>query len=378
MPAISVIIPVYNVEPYLRECLDSVVNQTFRDLEIICVNDGSTDGSPAILEEYSAKDSRILIVNKENGGLNTARNAGLERVTGEYFAILDSDDWLDVTAYEKAYARAKASGADMTYFSFKCVDFPDREDVPLPNIKETVNQAENIQWVVDNMSVCWCYLWKTDFVKKNQLHFYNELKSSDEITFTYKAAVLTNKIAFVPERLSFYRYRNNSLTGKANKSRYYFHSPLAFALLFQDIALCNVSKESWLLLYSIKWGFLYGAYSDVIDKEIRPEMTRLIKQKVTNEERKFIIANEKSFDPRVFSFFVKHSGLTLFRLKYNCKRIKGKCFDWFAKRLIPYSPWLQRALETVDSQRKQIQILKEQLERSQDESSKDIDNHTGL
>ena len=366
MPAISVIIPVYNVEPYLRECLDSVVNQTFRDLEIICINDGSTDGSPEILKEYAAKDNRIQIVTKENGGLNSARNAGLDRVTGEYFAILDSDDWLDLTAYEKAYARAKESGADMTQFSFNWVDFPDRKDIPLPQIEETSNQAEMIKWVYNNTSVCWCYLWKTDFVKKNQLHFYNELKSCDEITFTYKAAILANKIAFVPERLSFYRYRNNSLTGNTNKSKYYLQAPQAFTLLFQDIASCSVSKESWLILYLFKWRLLYGVFFCGIDKSFQPEMGRNIKQNITDDERKFMIANEKSFDSNIFSFFVKYSGLTLFRWKYNCKAAKGKVFDWFAKRLIPYSPWLQHTLEIVDSQREQIEIMQEQLEDQND------------
>ena len=367
MPAISVIIPVYNVEPYLRECLDSVVNQTFRDLEIICVNDGSTDGSPAILEEYAAKDSRIQIVTKENGGLNSARNAGLDHVTGEYFAIVDSDDWVDVTLYEKAYARAKESGADMTQFSFKWVDFPDRKDIPLPKIEETSNHVEMIKWVYKNTSVCWCYLWKTDFVNKNQLHFYNELKSCDEITFTYKAAVLANKIAFLPERLSFYRYRSSSLTGNANKSRYFLQAPKAFTLLFQDIASCNASDESWLALYSIKWGLLYDAYNILIDKSFRPELGRCIKQSVTNEERRLITANSKTFDTKLFGFFLKFSGLTLLRWKYNCKRVKENCFDWLVKRLIPYSPWLQHTLEIVDRQRDQIQKLQEELENSKDE-----------
>ena len=153
MPQISVIIPVYNVEPYLRQCLDSVVNQTFGDLQIICVNDGSTDGSLAILEQYAAADNRVEIVNKENGGLNSARNAGLDRVTGEYFAIVDSDDWIDLTAYEKLYARAKESDADMTLCGFNLIDFPVQKEIPLPNASESDNETEKIQWAYNNTSV---------------------------------------------------------------------------------------------------------------------------------------------------------------------------------------------------------------------------------
>ena len=363
MPAISVIIPVYNVEPYLRECLDSVVNQTFRDLEIICVNDGSTDGSPAILEEYAAKDSRIQIVTKENGGLNTARNAGLERVMGEYFAIVDSDDWLDVTAYEKAYARAKASGADMTQFFFTLVDFPNGKELVIPKAScEIDDQAKKIQCVMNTWSVCWCYLWKTDFVKKNQLQFHNDLKSNDEITFTYKAALLANKIAVFPERLHYYRFRATSLTGN-KKEPTLLQRPWAFTLLFQDIIGCKISEESWLKLYQQKWLNLYLTYYDIIDKSFRPELKRRIKQNISEDERNFMISNEKMFDPKVYAFFLKHSFSPFFRWKYHCKKNKGLFFDWFVKRLIPYSPWLQRTLDIVDRQREQIQSFQEQLKK---------------
>lgn len=360
-PKISVIIPIYNVEPYLRECLDSVINQTFRDLEIICVNDGSTDGSAAILEDYAAKDSRIKVITKENGGLNTARNAGLDNVSGEYFAIVDSDDWLDVTAYEKAYSRAKESGADMTLFYFTLVDFPNKKDVAISDFpKETEDQTEKIQHVGNTWSVCWCYLWKTDFVKKNNLRFYNELQTSTEITFTFKAALLADKIAIVPERLYYYRFRSTSLTGNTKSTRF-LQRPLAFILLFQDIKDCNVSEESWLKLYQMKWGCLYDTYYNVIDKRFRFEMRHRIKQSITDVECMLINAHEKLFAPDVFSFFVKFARTPLQRLLYNCNKFRDNFFDWLAKRLIPSSPWLQQQLEKADNQREEIKKLQNQL-----------------
>ena len=112
-PKVSVIIPVYNVEQYLRECLDSVVNQTLKDIEIICVNDGSTDNSLVILEEYAAKDERIKIVNKENGGLSSARNCAIPLARGEYIGFVDSDDWIDLDFYEKLYNTAKKYKAEI-------------------------------------------------------------------------------------------------------------------------------------------------------------------------------------------------------------------------------------------------------------------------
>lgn len=113
MPAISIIIPVYNVEKYLARCLDSVLNQTFTDWEAICVNDGTPDNSQKILEEYAARDSRVRIFKKENGGLSDARNFGLKHATGEYIMYLDSDDFIHPQTMEISYALAKRDDSDI-------------------------------------------------------------------------------------------------------------------------------------------------------------------------------------------------------------------------------------------------------------------------
>lgn len=118
MPAISVIIPIYNVEKYLRRCLDSVKNQTFPDWEAICVNDGSPDNSAEILEEYAKKDARFKIVNKENGGLSDARNAGMAVASGKYILYLDSDDFIHPQTMEIAYSLALRDGSDIVSFTY--------------------------------------------------------------------------------------------------------------------------------------------------------------------------------------------------------------------------------------------------------------------
>lgn len=118
MPAISVIIPIYNVEKYLRRCLDSVKNQTFTDWEAICVNDGSPDNSAAILAEYAAMDARFKIVNKENGGLSDARNAGMAVASGDYVLYLDSDDFIHPQTMEIAHTLAVRDGSDIVSFTY--------------------------------------------------------------------------------------------------------------------------------------------------------------------------------------------------------------------------------------------------------------------
>ena len=110
---ISVIVPVYNVEPYVRECIESICGQTYRHLEIILVDDGSTDQSGAICDEYARKDSRVQIVHQKNGGLSAARNTGIAMATGEYISLIDSDDFIGRQMLERMLAAAKASHADI-------------------------------------------------------------------------------------------------------------------------------------------------------------------------------------------------------------------------------------------------------------------------
>ena len=112
-PLVSVIVPVYNVEKYLEECLDSIINQTLEDIEIICVNDGSTDNSLKILKKYAKKDNRIKIINQKNCGLGCARNSGLNQSQGDYIFFLDSDDYLNPNILEKLYPKALESHSEI-------------------------------------------------------------------------------------------------------------------------------------------------------------------------------------------------------------------------------------------------------------------------
>ena len=118
MPAVSIVIPVYNIGKYLEKCLDSVVAQTFPDIEIIVVNDGSTDNSPEIIAQYADKDSRIVVIDKSNEGLAYARKSGIEAARGTYIYHLDGDDYLELDAIELLYRKAKEEDADMVVFPF--------------------------------------------------------------------------------------------------------------------------------------------------------------------------------------------------------------------------------------------------------------------
>ena len=168
-PLISVIIPVYGVEKYISQCLESVINQTYKNLEIIVVNDGTKDRSADIAKEYAAKDSRIKVYDFENGGLSVARNRGLEIATGEYISYLDSDDWLDTKMYETLLEAAMKNDADMV----KCgiietngvtedkITFRDIKIINNEQNKAFENYFNGMLW-----TLAWNGLYKNELAKK--------------------------------------------------------------------------------------------------------------------------------------------------------------------------------------------------------------------
>ena len=200
---ISIIIPVYNVEKYLAECLDSVVNQTMHDIQIICVNDGSPDGSRAILQEYADRDSRIEIIDKPNGGLSSARNAAYPHIRGKYTLFVDSDDWIELNLCEKTYRNAEESNAPVTMFFYheEGGRALHRKKIT-PDVKTTVEEKSTLV----GFPTAWSKLWRTDFLLGNKLYFPEGLIFEDVLVH-WKALVFAERIVVLPEYL--YHYRDN-------------------------------------------------------------------------------------------------------------------------------------------------------------------------
>lgn len=141
-PKISVIVPIYKVEAYLRQCLDTIVGQTYKNLEIILVDDGSPDGCPVICDEYAARDNRIKVIHQKNGGLSAARNAGLDVATGEYIAFVDSDDWVNTEMYERLNDVATSTNADIVTCGIVCCNGIDQKGT-------SANDYHIIKWKRD-------------------------------------------------------------------------------------------------------------------------------------------------------------------------------------------------------------------------------------
>ncbi|MDO5582145.1 MAG: glycosyltransferase [Planctomycetia bacterium] len=209
---ISVIIPVFNAEEFLAECLESALNQTLSDIEILCIDDGSTDGSAKILDEYALRDSRIHVIHKENHGASAARNEGIKIARGKYIAFLDADDTITLDMCEKSYIHAEYTNADLTAF-FANYD-------PRHNFFDPLYQKleydeyfgyDKFSVVLSMNWTIWGKLWKTSFLQENNILFPPEIRAGHDQYFCIKGAFLANKISVFYKRLYNYRCNPKSL-----------------------------------------------------------------------------------------------------------------------------------------------------------------------
>lgn len=217
MTKVSIIVPVYNTLNYLRECLDSLVNQTLSDIEIIVVNDGSPDESENLIKEYAKKYSSIKYYKKKNGGLSSARNFGIKHATGEYIGFVDSDDYVDVTMYEKLYDKAISTKSDIVccqitylYNNQVCHHFKNKE-MFLKSIKESPQILNQVK------SYAWNKLYKKEIW--NKFTFPNQYFEDSAII--YNVLNEANKIDIVDEGLYYYRKDvSSSITKKKDEATY--------------------------------------------------------------------------------------------------------------------------------------------------------------
>lgn len=221
MVKISVIVPVYNVGEYLEECLNHIINQTFKDIEIICINDGSTDNSPDILREFGEKDNRIQIINQKNRGLGATRNRGLELSKGDYVYFMDGDDYLELTALEELYDLSEKYDLDFAMFRLNNFYETKKETTSdeyytMPYLKRRVGENVFDYSDVEDMALRLavnspCNFFKGEFVR--DLRFPEGLLFEDNVFFA-KALFKAKKIYFYDKILYNRRVREDSLSNK--------------------------------------------------------------------------------------------------------------------------------------------------------------------
>ena len=225
-PSISVIVPVYNVEAYLPKCVESILAQTYKNLEIILVEDGTKDASGSICDEYAKKDPRIKVIHKENGGLSSARNAGMDIAKGDYFGFVDSDDWIEPEFYETLLSAALKYDADLVCGGRYDVDgITGEKTVGLCHKKEECISAMEMLGRVFTWDGCDSAAWD----KLYRRHLFDEVRYplgmySEDSAIFYKLMEQANRVALVPRPMYNYLHRENSIT-TAKLTEKTFHYP---------------------------------------------------------------------------------------------------------------------------------------------------------
>lgn len=263
-PILSIIVPVYNVEIFLKQCIDSILSQTFYNFELILVDDGSPDNSGIICDEYSKLDNRIKVVHQENGGLSAARNVGIDIAEGEYIGFVDSDDWIDSEMYEKLYKRAVDEKSDIVACNYYCMD-------KYGGIKPRVLNAIDLEYdkesamkeiFTNNILAFSAFnkIYKRDLFDNLR---YKEGIIVEDMDIAYKLVFRSKKISFLKDCLYYYRYNANSILRKkfnmkrldeyfVKKDMYHFyalHYPELENYLYFELCVTGIILYTYICIY---------------------------------------------------------------------------------------------------------------------------------
>ena len=274
-PILSVIIPVYNVEPFLEEALQSVLNQSFHDMEVICVNDGSTDDSAKILKTYAAKDSRIRLVDQENQGLSAARNRGVELACGEFLYYFDSDDLLEETAFEELVPRMQQDDLELLFFNVTPFADEGVTEKTLKNYEKYYHREGSYPGVMKGLELmvrqldadeflvgAWGYVARRSFVNQRQLRFAEGLLHEDNL-YTFCAMLWAERAGYLDHALFKRRLRSGSITQSkqtfAHAYGYFYTYQKALEIFRDEKKIREEALPGW------QWEELTGIIKQIAD-----------------------------------------------------------------------------------------------------------------
>lgn len=322
MSLISIIVPVYNVEQYLSKCIESLTKQTLKDIEIILVNDGSTDDSVRICKEYMSRDNRIKLINKINGGLSDARNEGIKIAKGKYIGFVDSDDWVDINMYNNLYDIARKSKADIVQCDFLMV-YDEKFSLSDTLEGKKVYIQEPIEYLYKGEYVKNIVVWNKIFKKElfDEIEFPVGKVHEDEFT-TYKLLMKAKLMVETDFKMYFYRQREGSITNSGfsikrldilqalEERKQYFKTNNKYDLAkITDEKKCGLLKQIYLEVMS----------KDVEDKKI---ILKMLRRKLSSNYIRFILNNKIKFKTKVSITLCILNGRLFSYVTYKHNKIK--------------------------------------------------------
>lgn len=283
MAKISVIIPVYNTEKYLKRCLDSVINQTLKDIEIICINDASTDGSLNILKDYAAKDNRIKIIDlSQNVGAGKARNIGIENANGEYIGFIDSDDFIDLDFYEKLYSKAVSDNYDVVKGNI--YDYDDNTSNAV--LTDFYNQNGKIkQNKINFLYGFTSAIYNRNFIHSHNIHFPNNLSYFEDPYFSIQVAILSEHIGIADDAEYFYVRHFGSATKQIFSKKKTVDFLQSVDEIMKYINNAKIEKSDYIIVTSFLLNQLLPyCYSTKLNKELNCFVIKTLTQILVNSD----------------------------------------------------------------------------------------------
>ena len=322
---VSIIVPIYKVEPYLRRCLDSIVNQTYTNLEIILVDDGSPDRCPQICDEYATKDNRITVIHKKNGGLSDARNTGLDFCKGEYVSFVDSDDWVANSFIESLIREINNHNADIGVANFIRTTSPSSAKIN-PNYSRNIEELDSLQsvkklWTNNYVTfvTAWGKIYKTSLF--SSIRFPKGKIHEDEYT-TYKLLYRASKTVFLNTPLYFYFQRDDSIM--ANVSSDSLRILDAMVDRYHFFKKNNEKEIVGLCLQDLCWDLLFAYGSCKSHTNLHgfstKKLIKLYKEAVSDYEKSSISLKHLFF----LKFFAFFPFIYLFYRKLSPFKIRSK------------------------------------------------------
>lgn len=338
-PRLSIIIPVYNVEHCLEQCLNSVLHQSLKGIEVLCINDGSTDGSMAILQRFQEKDERLKIIQGERAGQGVARNKGIALAKGAYIGFVDADDWVELIMFEAMYQAAIRHHSDMVWCFTDCFDsstnrrtamayFDQERNVP-GSASESVYSRETIPAILPWVTiVAWNKIYRASFLREQAIYF-DTLTPHEDVLFSFQALLRTETLVLI--RQVYYHYRVNGESSTMNSFTTTNYQRILDVLRTTETAIADKldSQEvkEWWLLFKIKQ-LLHSLNAALLNPRLSREAQAVFFRTVRKNLTEIIPPSSGlDFSERIQLRMIRYGSIAWFRFRLQMYRMKNKLFN---------------------------------------------------
>ena len=316
-PKISIIVPIYKIERYLRQCIDSILAQTFTDYELLLIDDGSPDGCPAICDEYAEKDARIRVFHKQNGGVTSARNKGLDNAKGNWIIYIDGDDWIEPTYVEELYNAAINNEADIAICGFRFVYEDGSSVIEHPTIWDDNKQSSLNRYIASIWTTAWGSIQKSSLYKDNSIRSPKNITFCEDFHLIIRLCYFAKKVVSIDRPLLNYRQQPSSIVHSTSFEKLQRDELTAYTEIlefFRNQGVFEIYQKSisWRIINALRYMILEPPYFEEF-KQHYPDKKKYI------WGCPFI-----NFKLRVFAWLITHNCESIAKAIIRLRKLLGR------------------------------------------------------